>query len=119
MVANFNKLPGNLRKLALKLGYVPLVADRDTLTEAYDYADSVAKSCGDANTHVLTAIHVVWNTWARSVAELGEHVQVALDYMKQRSLDLERNDDLQAAVDAFEKLLAIPEGKEEKEKNTE
>ncbi len=51
---------------------------RDTINEAYEYAADIAKGCGNAEFHVLTALHVLMNTIGKELEkQLGwnEHVQ--------------------------------------------
>ena len=62
----------NKHKLAssLKSG---MFADRDTLQEAYEYAEGISRSCGSENTiYILTAIHVLMNTIANEIAKIEE-----------------------------------------------
>ena len=50
-----------------------IFADRDTLQEAYEYVENIAKSCGSENTiYILTAIHVLMNTIANEIAKIEE-----------------------------------------------
>jgi len=47
----------------------PMMADRDTLAEAFDYAIEIAKA-SDNPSAVMTAIFVVTNTIAKQLKEM-------------------------------------------------
>ncbi|NBR23088.1 MAG: hypothetical protein EBU08_04720 [Micrococcales bacterium] len=47
----------------------PMMADRDTLAEAFDYAFEIAKA-SDNPSAVMTAIFVVTNTIAKQLKEM-------------------------------------------------
>lgn len=55
-------------KTVMRLGFMPFFSDRPTIQEAYDYAMTVARASGDHVPSVVTAIHVLVNTYALQIA---------------------------------------------------
>jgi hypothetical protein len=47
-----------------------MFADRKTITEAYEYGAKIARACGPNEIGVLTAIHVLMNTIAKTLKEI-------------------------------------------------
>ena len=51
---------------------IGMFAERETIQEAFDYADQVFKSLGAADIAARTAMHVVLNTVAKQIAALPD-----------------------------------------------
>ena len=46
---------------------VPLLSSRDSINEAYDYAQSLLRGAGADDLSILTALHVLMNTIAEKI----------------------------------------------------
>jgi len=53
---------------------IGMFAERETIQEAFDYADQVFKSLGAADIAARTAMHVVLNTVAKQIAALPDEI---------------------------------------------
>jgi predicted NBD/HSP70 family sugar kinase len=53
---------------------IGMFAERETIQEAFDYADQVFKSLGAADIAARTAMHVVLNTVAKQIAALPAEI---------------------------------------------
>lgn len=69
--------------VANELGYMGMFAERDTLQEAYNYADKLIQSLKETDrVGMYTALHVLVNTYAVQIASICN-----ADQLKQAAAD--------------------------------
>jgi hypothetical protein len=73
---------------------IGMFAERETIQEAFDYADQVFKSLGAADIAARTAMHVVLNTVAKQIAALPAPAEEIKIETVQLSVDRATLDDI-------------------------
>jgi hypothetical protein len=88
---------------------IGMFAERETIQEAFDYADQVFKSLGAADIAARTAMHVVLNTVAKQIAALPDPLAAPAEEIRietvQLSVDRATLDDIIDARIAQSPLL--------------
>jgi hypothetical protein len=67
---------------------IGMFAERETIQEAFDYADQVFKSLGAADIAARTAMHVVLNTVAKQIAALPDPLAAPPEEIKIETVQL-------------------------------
>jgi hypothetical protein len=67
---------------------IGMFAERETIQEAFDYADQVFKSLGAADIAARTAMHVVLNTVAKQIAALPDPLAAPAEEIKIETVQL-------------------------------
>jgi hypothetical protein len=67
---------------------IGMFAERETIQEAFDYADQVFKSLGAADIAARTAMHVVLNTVAKQIAALPDPLAAPAEEIRIETVQL-------------------------------